>query len=395
MARSVCAPIPRWVDLLVLLAAMTFAGWSTSRQAEWNFDVVCYVGAAIELAGEDEPEVHRQAYAEVRAVAPKAAYRSIAKSSAYRRKLAASPEAFGAQLPMYRNKPGYVALVAGLRAAGVNGANATRWISLGALLWIGVVVRLWLGNTGLLASVVSAGVVLSNPIHWAGSISNPDTLVAALALTGMWAICALGRSRAGLVILGVCVGCRPDAILLLLPAAAWLWLRAEPPRQVAWLDFAATCVWSLLVYLVVRYGLEGASLGAVLAHTFGERVVGAAQLEQSVTLSIYAEALWKGISGSYLYHPSSVWLFALLSVFACLLPPEGREGKAERALLLISWVYCAAHFLIFPTLLDRFFLVSYVLVLVVLAKSLRRAKHRLEAGLAQPQSDTPTQEQKV
>src|SRR5581483_6022281 len=100
------------------------------------------------------------------------------EGSAYRRTLSRHPDEFFSQIPLYRNKPLYVGLLALLTALGANSVQGGFWISsmaFGALVYL-VIDVLLRTTTVPRAWLITIGLIALPPIREAGRIATPDAL---------------------------------------------------------------------------------------------------------------------------------------------------------------------------------------------------------------------------
>jgi len=144
-----------------------------------NWDVIAYMGVALERSSDDPKEVHRRTYEVLKESVPKKRYNALTEGE-YRKKALTNATFFNGELGKYRIKPFYVRTVAWLHARGVPLVKATVLPSaLGVVLLAGIFFA-WLSkfrNTWI-ALGVTLLLMISNPMWYLGRFSTPDMMSA-------------------------------------------------------------------------------------------------------------------------------------------------------------------------------------------------------------------------
>jgi hypothetical protein len=334
----------------------------TSLDRDWNFDCVGYAGAARAWLGESGDTLHANAFADLARAAPSKARHDIAEGSAYRKALSQHSEKFLSQVPLYRNKPLYVALLALLTALGVNSIDAGFWISsiaFGALtsLLVHVLLRT---TSARRAWLIAIALIALPPIREAGRIATPDALCAVFGFAAVRTVILGSTERAGAFLL-LAVLARPDMALFAFAVLAWLakWQTAKRRRLAIWaaITTSVACLGSALGY----------PWRAIFVHTFVKRLTSTSQFESAhVTVDQYFVTLLRGLRSDFVLHPSACWVFLLLSVFGGAIL-SNRERRPFAFAQFLIWASFAAHIAIFPMVADRFFLAHYLSIAVTAA----------------------------
>src|SRR6266542_310920 len=189
----------------------------------WNLDSVGYAGLARSWLGQGEREVHVGVYGDLQVAAPARGAKEISASTGYRQTLAADSFTFSRQLPLYKNKPLYIALTAGTTALGGNSLRAPFLVSAASFGVLGMIVVLWctaiLGQAkGLL---FAACLLLSPVVREIGQIATPDALASALALGASYLLVHKQDWKLSTVLLALSILCRPYQLFLALALVFW------------------------------------------------------------------------------------------------------------------------------------------------------------------------------
>lgn len=350
----------------ILCLGLVSAVW-TSLDREWNFDCVGYAAAARALLGESGDALHANVYADLARAAPSKARRDIAEGSAYRKTLSRDSEAFLSQVPLYRNKPLYLSLLALLTAAGANGIDGGFWISsmaFGALA--SLLVHVLSSVTSAPRSwLITIALIALPPIREAGRIATPDALCALFGFAAARCI-ILGSSEKAAALLLLAVLARPDMVLFVFAVLAWL-AKSQPARR------HRSVVWAAISALAAGSAMTlGYPWRAVFVHTFVKRLTSPDDFALAhVTVGEYFGSLLRGLRGDFVLHPSVCWLFLLVSALGGARARD-RERLSFALAHVLVWASFAAHVALFPMVADRFFLSHYLSIALLGAIALTR-----------------------
>lgn len=203
----------RWVCGALVLA--TIGARAAATPAAWTWDLIPYVGMALEW---DRPvaEAQAEAYAAVAAAVPPAAYRDFTTSGPYRRAVAEDPAAFDRTMALYRQRALYgVAVRVGMAFGTATEAAA----NVARLAWVGLAAVFYLAGQRGLGPIRAglAAVLLAHAPPLVGEVAHttPDLLGGMLLAAG---VAAWPRWRGvGFAALLAAALTRPD---LALPGAA-------------------------------------------------------------------------------------------------------------------------------------------------------------------------------
>jgi len=355
---------PGWRMLATLLVGAALTGFVLATP-EWNFDVVCYAGAARIWLGEPPAQAHANVYRELRTTAPPEAVYAIRSLSEYRETVAESVDVFLIQLPMYAVKALYVAIIAAVVKLGGNSISAPFQISAVAYGGFAVLVLLALARVASIRVMFAVGLplLLSPPFLEVGRLSTPDALSAYIVFGGLYALVFAGKPLTGAGLLLLSIVARPNNIILCVAIASWWWWK-DPSRS-PWPFLAATL--GMLVSLIVTWMTGGYSWGVYFTHAYLRRITDLATVRSEVTVSNYLATLWPALRGANVLYPSFALLFLVITIMGSVTARGTVPAKRRRevGLQVAVWGSLAVQFVIYPMVADRLFVVHYALVSIV------------------------------
>jgi hypothetical protein len=333
---------------------------------EWGFDIVCYAGAARTWLGETPAQAHANVYRELELTAPWKEAEAIRSLSEYREGVANSVEQFAVQLPMYTVKPLYVGLVAAGVMLGGNSLTVQFWISAVAYGCFAILLLLALARVASVpvALAMGAALLLSPTFREVGQMPNPDALSALVVFGGFYALILARRPLLGIALLLVSIGVRPNNLLFALAIAVWwAWKDRLQSAQAALAGSAG-----VVIYVIVNRVTSAYPWGVLFTHTYLRRLTDVASVRSDVTMSSYLGTLLPGLGGAGVLYPSVMLIFVAISVLAFVVAKRSENPSIAReamGLQLAIWGAVVLHFLAFPMLADRFFMVHYAAVTVL------------------------------
>jgi hypothetical protein len=205
--------------------------------------------------------------------------------------------------------------------------------------------------------------MLTTPFRLAVGFSNPDPLCAALMCWGIYAIRHGRKPLWGIALMTLAVLTRADAWIMVAILLLWLyWSNGEILSR-----RGAVGGWlvSLSALGTVMLATKPYAWGVVAQHTFVKKFYKPAEMDQTIAFGDYLNALWRGAIGDYHLHPTALGSFLFLSVVALgwvTIRKRDVHQTPSIQLIGIAWICAILHFLIFPSLNDRFYLATYFIV---------------------------------
>lgn len=384
---------PRWVLGLWLLLAGLAIAWLPMRSFNW--DALAYLGCVEELRGAGAEELHASAYAALDAHAEPRVAESLRAKNEYRLACSSDPAVFADQLPFYRGRVLYLGAVAALVSLGMGPVAALFLVS-----WLGgvgllVVIGLWVRRlargahtvgarravfAGVALLLVALGVAVDVPAS-----GTPDALAAGLLVGGCYLLLEAGRPRTGLLLLGLALATRADAVVLVLPLVAWLGLRPKAAGgQIPRGALAVAAVGFIVVVLGCTVGRGAYGLWTVVHHTFVAYQAHPGETTPDLDLG----RLWSLLMRANYWLRWEAVVFVLAGVWA-LVAGMRRGALLARGpgLAFVALVGAGGHFLMFPALWPRLMLAYWVLVAFAVARGHgEQAPSTEEQGAPSPKS---------
>jgi len=310
-----------------------------------NWDMIGYAGVAHERALREPDELHLRVFADLQSWASPDGWRQLTRADDFRRTVATDPEALQELLPLYRNKPLYLATVRAMVTAGMDVFAALHLLS--ALC---AAIGLWLVAAAFPRMPVAATLALPPLAALAGlvtvsRIATPDAM--ALAGVALAVLLMVRRSRALAIVLALLPLLRPELIVFSMLASLWWAMRGER----VWALAGAVVAGALFVatkQFAGSYGWE-----RLFWFTFVEVSPYPARLEPDLSLAFYLKRVAIGMK---------LWLmqreFWVLAATLALLVWRYRRGGMWRSpsavAALCALATASAVFFAFPLTEARF-----------------------------------------
>lgn len=366
------------ISLLVLLFAIIFP--------TYNWDMLGYVGSVKSFEIKDKEALHSYVYSEARNSIPTEKLNALLggapnkqetgkpinqisqmSSDYYRRVMSTDPEAFYQQLPFYQIRVIYISLVYLLSELGVNIFMATNLIST-----ISLILGLWI-LLFTFKPYINNYLLYSVPIFWlafgvieVAKLGTPDglaflmvTIIAYLFTRIHWSI---------LIIIPISILVRTDLIIYAVLILGYLLIYNK-----AWRYFTvASLLTSVLIYYLVNQHFGNYGWMTVFYFSFIERITHPADFTVEISLIEFLKSYKVGTITMLLNPPFLVYIaITILSLF--LLAKSQVKNLYEkqtfylmRYISLSSFLYIGIHFLLYPSIWNRFFIGQYMLGLAIL-----------------------------
>lgn len=350
-----------WLFLALYLVLCLWLGWRGLHRPAHNWDLLAYMALVLEHDGLDPAAIHARVYEEARASPHHDALSGEKGPVEYRRRVAADPEALRQQLGFYRFKWLYNQLNWLAYRAGAELITSPTLVS--SLAFLVAAMALWFWLAGFLAGwrlfVAALLALFFTNLFNLAEVASPDTLAAAFFVLAWW----LGRRWAWALPLGLLLAqaSRPDYA-----AFGWVLILGRcvlDRRRPAAPDWAYLGL-SLGLHLALMNLLGHYSWGVFFRHSFLEFLAYPAQVQFTPGPAEYLrvvrdELLSLGIGSR---------MFSLLLCQAVLFTAAVGRGPLPRplALLLVLDAAFALHFLAHPSLLLRYYLGPYLIMVGLL-----------------------------
>jgi hypothetical protein len=373
-----------WLFLVWLVAA-SISG------AHWNWDLVPYVALALESRFSDPAVLHAETFEEIRRVVAPARFAALT-TGAYFGDIFRDPEALQKQLPFYRVKPAYVALLRILASAGLSPVTATLMVSIAGCVSVAMIVLLWLRRyfAAKAAGPLTVILLLLIGLPTVARISSPDALSGFTLLVALYALCEHGALRAASLAILLSVAIRSDNVINGLSLAALL---VALDRGGDWHRSARHAVTALGVVLVYEWNVRSAGAypwETFFLHSFAiDPVSRPAEWHETLSLGFYLEVLARNYRMFLNPQPVAIALLGVVA-FAQLPVAAELEPRLRRALPPTVLGLALFRYLLYPYVMGRHLLPFYAAIGVLFLTSNAGLGSRF--GLPAKQTDARSRE---
>jgi len=340
-----------------------FAGWWCHYLVQHpglNWDVIAYMGAALERSIEDPAELQALTYEALKQDCPPSRY-EVLTTGDYRHRAATDAVFFKAELAKYRVKPLYVRSVAWLHQRGMSLVAATVFPSaIGVALLAGIFFA-WISRfrKTWLALAVTLLLMVSNPMWYLGRFSTPDLMSAPWIMLTICLLYFRQNKWWVLAAAAIATAIRTDNGLLLgLLVLYFVWRFAKVKNWAfakTWLSVLATA------------GLGLAFTMGAAAYLMGDPIGLAKQYSHVYNATGYPYHL--SYSFTQFAHRSSGALIAAVALMS-----YGFLRKQGKETLLLLAILVGVRMLILPLWEERFFVGYEWACLAIIASSLPMGK---------------------
>ncbi len=181
---------------------------------EYNWDMAPYIGVSLEDRISDPVELHREAWADIKARASEGQWYELSEGNPYNADLWQNPDHFVSQLPMYRVKVGYLHTLRLLDRV-IEPVFATIVVSSLSALAVGLLLLFWMVRHGFAESgLLLAPILLLTGYFNMGMLATPDLYMATFGLAGIYLV-VKNQPWASVPFLVAMYLVRPDGIIFL------------------------------------------------------------------------------------------------------------------------------------------------------------------------------------
>ncbi len=351
---------------IYLLAALSVAAWAVLKP-HYEWDVLGYMASALSFEETDKKSIHTQVYALAHAAMPLQAYTELVSQTPYRRDMYADYDHFAQQIPFYSIRPLYVGAIYLLNKAGVNLARAPGVVSALAYFAIAVVLLLWINN--YIAGVNGIGLplllILSPPMLMIAREMTPDALSAAVLIAAVYLL-AEKRALTGFALLTLAsVWIKTDNVIYALILFSYLLVFGKDRLALSFANFALLVAGAVASCLAIDLAAGNYGWSTVFHHTFVQFITNPAEQRFPVSFSVYLAALRSGLSMAVSGSMMIFLFFGLLAYYLSVQKKILLRGIYSH-LMLILGLSVLIRYLLFPAMLDRFFIAHYMLTAVML-----------------------------
>lgn len=336
----------------LLLAASIYA----SQRPYYNWDMFPYMALASRCASTPFAETHAQVYHEAERLLPAPDYRAISQRQPVLRD---NPDAFEDVLKYFSIKPGYLLMVRLAYLLGLDLVTSTYLPSVISYFFIGMLLFFWSRKSlpvpaAFLLTVVTATTPF---LVQTARYSSPDLLCALVLFAGLYL--ALEHSLIpGLLVTGLAITVRPDAVIVCLLFILALYLGRMASLRIALAVAAASLVLTLLVIGDPRLLREFLFTDADYSLSWNTMEMRHHYLT-SVRMGL--PTIWQ----------TSALVFMTLGMTGLFLRRKNPRGSGDlwSMLMVAAMASMIIRYLLHPVIEDRFLVTEYLLIIMGLCKT--------------------------
>ena len=323
----------------------------------YDWDMIGYVACAKEAEIKDPVSLHKWVFDKVKATIGTERFNEI-NHTPYRNTITDDPRALQQQLPFSRVRVLYVAAIAGLSKLGINVFLAAHLVS--ALACILGLWGLWAAFAGRVDGPLLGLIplfALACGMLKVATQSSPDGL--AFFMVAVLVLLLARRSRWTLVLVPVSVLARADLLLFGLPVLGFVWFRGDGRRSLILLSAAAAVVTTVVVCRWSgHYGMR-----TLLYCNYVKFLPYPADTEFHLHFADYLVGWRQGLRKLLFNTPFFVFVTVIMAAALCLLRSSLCFGERRMKWFLIvgSTFYVTIHFVLFPSMMERFFIGQYLM----------------------------------
>lgn len=368
------------LSTLGFMIVLTLAAFRAYQYPGYTTDEFLYMGNAVAMHGASIPEIHDTVYREVFAGVPRNIRDHLlgndpvetAQSHSFHQRAIDSYN-FAEFLPCFAVRPIFNELVYVMHYwLGIGLLRATVLISVLSYWLLGWMVLIWISRyvEAPWAALVSLLLLLTPPVWDLARWPMPDALSCLILLLALYLVLEKNDLAVGLTILLASVYIRTDNMLLVVTVLAYLSILNRTIEKTKAAVLVTVAVGS--VFLINHFaGDYGAKL--LYYRAFVGTPLAPGEFVARFGFHDYLAGLRNGVAA--VMHGDFL-LFALMGVVGFL----RRPSRGIWGLMVVTVVYSAGRFVLFPLVEDRYFALFFVATGIALASTLRPASAGKEAA---------------
>lgn len=353
--------------ILFVIASLHIYRAHIDNRYRYNWDVLAYAAVAQKMAGVARADLHASTYTHADVIIPAENYRALVEGqsgSTYRQRMATSPEAFLKQLPYYKIKLAYPALMSALICFGLNPIAATAYVSMFAYIGLTVVLLKWLaGFLPWLVAFSLGAAIITQPLLLAQSyVPTPDTL-SALCVLSAFALLAHRTMRWALLIGVGSLLVRPDNII---PLAAFAGIATILGH---WRFAAAALAVGAAIFLALVNWPGTYPWATLFYHSFVASISDPVGFVSPLAIRDYLAIYGWFVMNAPMNNPALPTML-VIGLLTLVLRVRRRGWRDIYTLIVVAALACIlGHWVIFPSGAPRHLYGYYIVILVSLAKN--------------------------
>ncbi len=372
------------LSLIAFALVLSLGAVRAYRYPEYSNDGLSYMANAVAMRGASVEQIHDIVYRAAKAGIPAPAFDHLtgndtnapAMENESFRDRATNPYHFAEFLPCFAIRPIFTELVYVLHYwFGVGLLSSIVLIPAASYWLMGCVVLAWLSRylATEMAVLLSVALMLTPPLWDMPRSTTPDSLSALIVLSAAFLLFEQRKLLPGLILLNASVYVRTDNVILVLLVLAYLSL-AESDLRVSHavvLSLVAIGSVALINHFAGDYGPK------MLYYRIENTPTAIGEFVPSYNIHDYLRDLRMGIAGALHGHYIPFLLMGLVGLLR-------RRSRAIVGLTIITFVYTAAHLVIYPVPETRYFGLFFAVMGIATASAVSVNKGREQTLAAYP-----------
>ena len=326
------------------------------QKPAYNWDIFPYMALVMDEATTPFDSTHRLVYREAEFRMPANDYNAMSQRQPV---LKADPAAFHEILKYYQIKPAFILFIQFLHFIGFNLLAATYFPSILSYFLIGTLLFFWMQRifplpyAALATLLIAASSFLVTPAR----LSSPDMLCAFVTMAGLF-LMTEAAILPGLIITGLAIFIRPDAIILFLLLNLALYKKKVIKPPVALILSVAAI---LTIFLLVDPGM--------LREFLFTKTEYSPSWNTGTAFANYLSSLWYGLSSLLNSQIPFFTFMALITLYIHLAYKQMFDGPWTLLMIVVIFTFFF-QYLLHPQTEDRFLISCYLLIVIGFCKTI-------------------------
>lgn len=318
----------------------------------YNWDMIGYVASAHYMDGLRGEELSKLTYEDIRKEVGDVFFNSLVEGD-YRHTVFSDHQSLEQQLPFYTIRVGYVGAARLLNKFGLGYPKSTYIISaffaFGSALLVGLLCN-FLGVSILWTPII----LVSNGFTSISRLSTPDAMACFFALLTVYMI--LKNSRYCLLLAVILPLLRTDFVILSMLVAVYKFLSGVRGLSIV------SALASLGLYAFINKSMGNYGWLTIFNFT----LIGISPYPRDMVISTNPVNYLKPyLSSAYAMLMHSHGVIYVIGIFCFINRIFNSVSTEARAALFISYLFVAAHLILFPAYMDRFFTFAATTIFVI------------------------------
>ncbi|MBI5215392.1 MAG: hypothetical protein HY960_06525 [Ignavibacteriae bacterium] len=324
--------------------------------------MIPYIAAAHSFEQHDKKQLHDKVYEEVKKSVPSHVYTELTQGD-YRQTMLNDVEAFYQQLPFYKPKLLYVWLIHALTQLGFNSITAMSILSVTTSFIASLMILLFLlhETSGIYPYVFSVLIINISGLLDVARLFTPDALSACISLLAIFLLLKKKNIWVVIVLAVASIWVRVDNLLFFLLIFTYLHFFSFKDYRIATIIYFVSIALCATSYIIINYGITNYGWSTLIYHITVNKIITPENFQSPLSFLDYIVILIKRWLIQFVTNP--LLSFFLVTGFSTgyLFRLINRDSKIfiYGHITIIMALSIVIHFVLFPDLLNRYFVTQY------------------------------------